>query len=298
MKIRNVLLMGLVLASMILTACQPKASNLPADDLAAVKVIVDKQKEVTSEHVGLTLDLSIQATGLASDPNNPTTSMAAGLLKNFKGNLTVNGDVDSAKNDFNLSGSADIGALTAMLANGADKITFDLVKLGDKMYSRASVGSSPNTWNESNISSTTASSSPTPTTTQVMSQINEIIKSSAKATKLADESIGGVNTYHYKVTLDAVTLIDKLIALSQSDANATPPDPAQVQQAKDLLKDSVIELEMWVGQDDLYIRQESLHINLNLKNIPDNPGATAVFDFLVKATMTNVNKPVTIVAPQ
>ena len=131
-----------------------------------------------------------------------------------------------------------------------------------------------------------------------MSQLNEIIKSSAKAVKLADESIGGVNTYHYKVTLDAVTLIDKIIALSQTDANATPPDPAQVQQAKDLLKDSVIELEMWVGQDDLYIRQESLHINLNLKNIPDNPGATAVFDFLVKATMTNVNKPVTIVAPQ
>ena len=299
MKIRNVLLMGLVLASMILTACQPKASNLPADDLAAVKIIVDKQKEVTSEHIGLTLDLSIQATGLASDPNNPTTSMAAGFLKNFKGNVTVNGDVDSAKNDFNLSGSADIGALTAMLANGADKITFDLVKLGDKMYSRASVGSSPNTWNESNVgSSTTASSSPTPTTTQVMSQLNEIIKSSAKAVKLADESIGGVNTYHYKVTLDAVTMIDKLIALSQTDANATPPDPTQVQQAKDLLKDSVIELEMWVGQDDLYIRQESLHINLNLKNIPDNPGATAVFDFLLKATMTNVNKPVTIVVPK
>ena len=124
-----------------------------------MKIIVDKQKEVTSEHIGLTLDLAIQATGLASDPNNPSTSMAAGFLKNFKGNVTVNGDVDSAKNDFNLSGSADIGALTAMLANGADKITFDLVKLGDKMYSRASVGSSPNTWNESNVGSSTTASS-------------------------------------------------------------------------------------------------------------------------------------------
>jgi hypothetical protein len=300
MKTRNLLLIGLLLASMVLTACQQKPGNVPADPLAAIKIITDKQKEVTSEHVDVGLTLSIQATGLKSDPNNPSASMAAGFLKNFKANLTLGGDVDIAKNNFNLTGSADIGALTALLAQGADKITFDLVKVGDKMYSRASVGGNTD-WQESNASPATNTSGDAPAgNPQALAQFNEIIKKAAKAEKLADESIGGVNTYHYKVTLDAIALIDQIAALAQANASptSTPPDPAQIQQAKDLLKDSVIELEMWVGAEDLYVRQESFHINLNIKNIPDNPGATALVDFVIKATMTNVNKPVTIVAPK
>jgi hypothetical protein len=299
MKTRNLLLIGLLLASMVLTACQQKPGNVPADPLAAVKVIADKQKEVTSEHVDLNMVLSIKADGFKSDPSNPSAGMITGLMKNFKATVVLNGDVDIAKNDFSLTGSADIGALTALVAQGADKITFDMIKVGDKMYTRASVGGD-NSWQESNAAPASNSGAATGGNAQAMAQLNEILKKAAKAELLANESIGGVNTYHYKVTLDAIALIDQMVALAQANASATstPPDPAQIQQAKDLLKDSVIELEMWVGAEDLYVRQESFHFNLNLKTIPDNPGATALIDFVLKVTMTNVNKPVTIVAPK
>ncbi len=293
MKTRNLLLIALLTASMFLTACQQKPGNVPADPVAAVKIIADKQKEVTTQHVDLTLNLSIQATGLKTDPSNPSASSAAAFLKNFKANVTVGGDIDTAKSNFSLSGSADIGALTALLAQGADKLTFDLIKVDDTLYSRTGTDKWTSTPAGAKTSSTAAV-----TSTQAMAQIAEVIKKAAKAEKLGDESIGGTNTYHYKVTLDALALIDQALAVAAADPKATPPDPKQVQQAKDLLKDSVLELDMWVGQEDLYVRQETLHINLNLKNIPDNPGATVLVDFLLKATFSNINKPVTIVAPQ
>lgn len=299
MKTRNLLLIGLLLVSMVLTACQQKPGNVPADPLAAIKIIADKQKEVTSEHLDLSMVLSIKAEGFKSDPSNPSAGMITGLMKNFKATVALNGDVDIAKNDFNLTGSADIGALTALVAQGADKITFDLIKIGDKMYTRASVAGD-NSWQESSAAPASNSGSASGGNPQAMAQLNEILRKAAKAEQLANESIGGVNTYHYKVTLDAIALIDQIVALAQANASptSTPPDPAQIQQAKDTLKDSVIELELWVGAEDLYIRQESLHFNMNLKTIPDNPGATALIDFVLKATFTNVNKPVTIVAPQ
>lgn len=299
MKTRNLLLIGLLLASLVLAACQQKPGNVPADPLAAVKIIADKQKEVTSEHLDMTMDLSIKADGFKNDPSNPSSGMVSGLLKNFKANMTMGGDIDVAKNDMSLTGSLDIGALTALVAQGADKITFDVIKVGDKMYTRASVGGSTD-WQESSAAPAGNSGAATGGNAQAMAQLNEILKKAAKAEQLANETIGGVNTYHYKVTLDAIALIDQVVALAQANASptSTPPDPAQIQQAKDVLKDSVIELELWVGAEDLYIRQEAFHLNLNLKSIPDNPGATALIDFVLKATMTNVNKPVTITAPK
>jgi len=300
MKTRNLLLVGLLMASMVLTACQQKPGNVPADPVAAVKIIADKQKEITTEHLDVTLTLGIQATGIKTDPSNPSAASAAAFLKNFKANVAVNGDLDTVKNEVNLTGSADIGALTALLAQGADKITFDLIKVGDKLYTRSSVTGAD--WNESaaGSSTTTPGSSPTVTATQAMDQLAEVLKRAAKAEKLADENINGTNTYHYKVTLDAIALIDQAVAVAQANASATstPPDPKQIQQAKDLLTGSVLELDMWVGQEDLYVRQEWFHVNLNLKNIPDNPGATVLVDLLLKIGISNINKPVTIVAPK
>jgi hypothetical protein len=256
-----------------------------------VKVIADKQQEVTTEHLDLTLDLSIQASGFQG--SDATT---AALLKNFKANVTVGGDLDTAKNNFSLTGSADIGPLTSLLAQGADKLTFDLVKVDDKMYSRTGTQD----WSTSDVSASTsgASSSTSITATQAMAQLAEIIKNAAKAEKLSDESIDGTNTYHYKVTLDAVSLIDQLVALAKTDASSAAPPQADIDQAKQLLKDSTIELDMWVGQQDLYVRQETVHINLNLTNIPDNPGATALVDFMLKVNISKLNQPVSITAPQ
>jgi hypothetical protein len=300
MKTRNLLLMGLLLVSLVLTACQPKASNVPADPLAAIKIIADKQKEVVSEHADVTLALALQASGFKTNSTDPSAGMITGLLKNFKANVAVGGDIDVAKSNFNLTGSLDLGALTALIAQGADKITFDVIKVGDKMYTRASVGKD-NSWQESNAgSASTSSATPSDASAQALAQLNEVLKKAAKAEKLGDESIGGVNSYHYKVTLDPIALIDQAVAVAAANAKPgdKPTDPAQIQQAKDILKGAVIELEMWVGSEDLYVRQESLHLNLNLKNIPDNPDATVLVDLALKATFTNVNKPVTIVAPK
>jgi hypothetical protein len=46
------------------------------------------------------------------------------------------------------------------------------------------------------------------------------------------------------------------------------------------------------------LRQVKAHFNLNMKDIPDQPGASALVDFLLTDTASKVNQPVTITAPQ
>jgi hypothetical protein len=46
------------------------------------------------------------------------------------------------------------------------------------------------------------------------------------------------------------------------------------------------------------LRQVKAHFNLNMKDIPDQPGASALVDFTLQNTSSNVNQPVTITAPE
>jgi len=64
------------------------------------------------------------------------------------------------------------------------------------------------------------------------------------------------------------------------------------------LKDSTLDIELWAGKSDLLLRQVKAHFNLNMKDIPDQPGASALIDFLLTDTASKVNQPVTITAPQ
>jgi hypothetical protein len=64
------------------------------------------------------------------------------------------------------------------------------------------------------------------------------------------------------------------------------------------LKDSVVEVELWVGKEDLFIRQEKIHFALNLKDLPELQGATVAVDLLVAANTSKINQPVTIAAPK
>ena len=290
MKTRLLLAVVLLLA-LFVTACQPQGAPVPQDPLEAVKTIADKQTEVKTQHMDMNMALNLKLDGLTGDQ-----AQAAALFKNFKANLNVAGDVDNVKQDAALKGDLDLGALTTFITQGEDKLEFEVVKTGEKMYVKANVGDTAGEWQEQDV--------PLPTDTESKDNplnpemITDLLKQSSKAEKLADEKIGDVDTYHYKVTLNPETLIDSLAKMAQSTGAGEAVDPTQLDEAKKFLKDSTLEVELWAGKQDLLLRQTKVHFNLNLKDLPDMPGATALIDFVFTNTASKLNQPVTIAAPK
>ena len=289
MKFRFALL--LLLSALVLSACGAQGAPVPADPVEAVKLIADKQAEIKTQHLDLTLDLGLKLEGFSSE--DASTQQAMVLFKNFKANLTLAGDVDTTKNDLALKGAADLGPLTAFLSQGADKVEFELVKLGDKMYLKGPDGA----WNESDVSA--ADTSKPDANSQISAkQLSELLKKASKAEKLGDEKIDNVDSYHYKVTLDPMTLLTEAAKLAQtSGAAAEPIDQAQLDEAKKFLKDSVVIVEVWVGKTDLFIRQQKIVFQISITDIPDQAGAKADVDFSITAKTSKINEPVTITAP-
>jgi hypothetical protein len=281
----------LLLLTLLVTACQPQGAPVPQDPLEAVKAIADKQKEVKSQHIDLNMALNLKVDGLTGDQ-----AQAEAFLKNFKANANISGDVDSTKQDAALKGDLDLGPLTAMLTQGEEKLLFELVKLGDKTYSKVNVGDQAGEWTEQDTPMPSGSDSKdNPLSPEI---ITDLLKQSSKAEKLADEKIGDVDTYHYKVTLNTEALIDSIANLAKSTGNAEPVDETQLAEAKKFLKDAVLEVELWAGKQDLLLRQTKVHFNMNLKDLPDMQGATALVDFLLTNTSSKINEPVTITAPK
>ncbi len=60
MKTRLTLVV-LLLLTLLVTACQPQGAPVPQDPLEAVKTIADKQKEVKTQHMDMTMALQSQA---------------------------------------------------------------------------------------------------------------------------------------------------------------------------------------------------------------------------------------------
>jgi len=291
MKTRLMLAVLLLLA-LFITACQPQGAPVPQDPLEAVKAIADKQKEVKTQHTDFNMTLSLKADGLTGD-----MAQAGAFLKNFKATLNLSGDVDNVKEEFALKGDLDLGPLTTMITQGEDKLAFEVVKAGEKIYSKANVGGNAGEWSEQDAPKATtdpAKKSENPLNPEM---VMDLLKQSSKAEKLADENIGGVDTYHYKVTLNPETLIDSIAKLATT-TGASAPDTAQLDQAKKYLKDSILEVELWVGKQDLLMRQAKIHFNLNLKDVPEMQGATALIDLALTNTATKINEPVTITAPK
>lgn len=281
---------ALLIAAVLMAGCQQQGQPIAQDPVQAVKDIVEKQKEIKTQHTDLALDLKLKVEGLSS--SDPSTAQAAALFKNFKANATAAGDVDNTKSDFSLKGTADLGVFTAfLLPEGAEKLEFEAIKVGDTMYSRLA----GQEWNESPVNTSTSESGASPA--DLNKQLNDLLKKVAKAERLNDETIDGVDTYHFKVTLDTVELIAEISKLAQQSGGEV--DQAQLDQASKLLKDSELTLEMWVGKADLYIRQQILHLALNLKNIPDAPAeATVNADLNLTIKNSKLNQPVTISKPK
>jgi hypothetical protein len=290
MKTRLTLVV-LLLLTLVMAACQPQGAPVPQDPMEAVKAIADKQQEVKSQHMEMNLGLQLKLDGLSGD-----AAQAAAMFKNFKGGVTLSGDVDSAKEDFALKGDLDLGALTALLSGGEDKISFEAVKVGEKMYTKANVGDTANTWNEQDAPKATTEVTKTNPLDPAM--VMGLLKQASKAEKLADEKIGDADTYHYKVTLDPAALIDQISSLAALSGSSSEVDKAQLDEAKKALKDSTLEVDLWAGKADLLLRQVKVHFNMNMKDIPDQPGASALIDLTLQDTMSKINQPVTITAPQ
>ena len=291
MKTRLILIAAVLLTlGVVLAACTQQGVPLPQDPLEAVKTIADKQTDVKMQHIELTMTLQLNVNGLTGD-----AAQASGFLKNFKANANVSGDVDNSTENFALKGDLDLGPLTAFLAQGADKLQFEVVKAGEKIYSKTNVGDTANKWTSQDAPK--ATTSPTQTNPLNPEVVMGLLKQSSKAEKLADEKIDNVDAYHYKVTLNADALIDSVMNLAKTDSSANI-DQSQVDQAKAVLKDSLIEIDLWSGKQDLLFRQVALHFNLNLRNIPDQPGTTALIDFVLQNKASKINEPVNITTPQ
>lgn len=293
MKSRSMLFVFVVLA-LLLAACGPQGMPVPADPVEAVKLIADKQKEIKSQHLDVSLDLGLKLNGIEAP--DASSQQALALFKNFKGNLTLTGDVDTEKNDAALKGSLDLGALTALLAQGNETLEFELVKVGDKLYTKAL----DQDWQESDVKMPADTDQPADSNADFnAAQLSELLKKAAKAEKLNDEAIDGVDSYHYKVTLDPLTLIQEAAKLAQSTAGAEPIDQAQLDEAKKFLQDSVVIVEVWVGKQDLFIRQQKIAFDLTLKDLPEQPAeATAIINLAINTKTTKINEPVTITAPK
>lgn len=294
MKVRSLLFM-LVAVALLLAACGPQGLPLPADPVEAIKLIADKQQEIKSQHLDISLDLGLKLTGITAP--DASAQQALALFKNFKGGVTLVGDVDAAKNDLAFKGAVDLGALTALLAQGNDKLEFEVVKVGDTLYTKAL----DQDWSETNVKASSDVTSTDQTQNQFSpAQLSELLKKAAKAEKLTDEKIDDVDTYHYKVTLDPLTLLQEAATLAKDAAgNADPIDQAQLDEAKKFLQDSVVVVEVWVGKPDLFIRQQKINFDLTVKDIPEQPAdATAAISLTIAAKTSKINEPVTIVAPK
>ncbi len=277
---------GLLMLTLILAGCQQPGPAIPADPVEAVKLIADKQKDITSQHLDLTLDLALNAEGLPED--DPT----AFFLQNFKANATLAGDLDNAKQDFQLTGSADLGPLTSFLAPGEDQVKFELIKAGDTMYSRLA----DQEWSESPVEAAAGGGAEAGSAAAAdLNQLNELLKKVAQAERLGDEGVDGVDSYHFKVTFDPVELLREVAQLAGRTAGI---DEAQLDQASDLLKDAEISLDLWVGKADLLIRQQRFHFKIDLKNIPDAPpDLTLLAELNLLMKTSKINQVVTISAP-
>jgi hypothetical protein len=130
MKTR-LMLVVLLLLTLLVTACQSQGMPVPQDPLEAVKTIAEKQKDVKSQHIDLNMALNLKLDGLTGEQ-----AQAAAFLKNFKASANINGDVDNTKEDFAVKGDLDLGPLTAFVAQGEEKLTFEAVKVGEKIYSK------------------------------------------------------------------------------------------------------------------------------------------------------------------
>jgi hypothetical protein len=282
-------LVMLILLALLPTACRQQGMPLPEDPVQAVSTIVDKQQAVKTQQVEINTDVAIKLQGINADSLQAQQILPA--LRNFKGNVKLTGAVDNTEGNAQLQGELNLGVMTPLIANGEDVLKFDLRKVGSKVYLKSAVNED---WIVQDLSTDKAAPQPN---VLPFEQITQLLKQSGKAEKLGDETIDGVDAYHYRVTLDPVALFKAVSGMAESAGSATL-DAQQLDQIQTLLKQATVEAEIWAGKDDLLLRQMKIHFLLDAKEIPNQPGASALIDLTATDKASQLNEPVNITAPQ
>ena len=242
MKTRLTLVV-LLLLTLLVAACQPQGAPVPQDPLEAVKTIADKQTDVKTQHVehdhgaqpqarrldGRSAQMRCDVQELQGQPQHrAATSTTPRKISRLKGDL-------------------DLGALTTFLTQGEDKLLFEVVKSRRqdvhqgqcRRHRQQMAGARYAKATEAEVTKDNPLSP---------EMVMDLLKQSSKAEKLADEKIGDMDTYHYKVTLDPDTLVDSIAMLAESTGAGATMDQAQMDEAKKYLKDSTLEVELWAGK--------------------------------------------------
>lgn len=286
MRKSYLLLSVFAVAALLLAACQQPGTPIPDDPVEALVLIADKQAEVTSSHFEGTLNATINIEG-----DDPSLAFFSDLeiTAEATGDSTSDGDAQA-------SGTLDLGPFTAFLASGADKIDFELRLVDGKFYFKG-LGQD---WTEQSLGDNVDLESQTANPLDPAT-MRQLFNRAANVERLANEGVDGTDSYHFKVTLDADALLDMIA--SAPDANMTSEQLAQVKQ---LLANSQFEIELWAGSQDLYFRQERVHLLLDLSDfsalaeqaggqVPDIQSFK--LDFTLNLKLSNQNQPVSISAP-
>lgn len=113
------------------------------------------------------------------------------------------------------------------------------------------------------------------------------LQSFADVEDLGNEQVGDVECYHWAVDVDEAGLMD--VVLEQAETGGvTIEDPATIDMLRGVYENATIDIEVWVGTDDMLVRKEVIAMTTT-GDIAMKMRGTILFD--------DFNEPVTIEAP-
>lgn len=114
------------------------------------------------------------------------------------------------------------------------------------------------------------------------------LRSPARVVDMGNETIDGVECYHYSVEVDELAVAEEMIAEMRARGVSTD-DPGIAKTLRGLYANSEIRVEIWFGAEDLLPRRESVYVT----TAGDTPMTISGI-----MTFSGFNEPVQIAAPK
>jgi len=248
--------------------------ELPADPLAATKLIQTQAQALQSAHIVIDFGIQVKATPAASDDNT---------------GLPIPDDIKiAAEGDFVSHGPdqmPDLHLTLRVQAQGESQ-TVEAIQVDGRQWVNTD-----GKWEENKDfqQQSAAGGGGGDVTTNPLAFLTGM-ESMGKVDRLPDESIDGVPTYHYRFTVDPQKL------LSSEELSNAPVDSSMF---ASLFQDLTVQVEMWADQEHLWMRQERLLLHAKMAGpAGDGQPASSVelqLEGLIK--LSHFNEPVTIKPP-
>jgi hypothetical protein len=260
--------------------------GLPRDPVAAVEKVNQNMNNVEAYHVEDQTNLStkIPVSGLDVQSLSLPITVKADYVKPNKYQFTANLQTKELVNTVLPSVPSDLTGdinlkeiLTTEIKKQLEEIKIDVILVDNKIYLRLPL-LTKDTWvefNQSDLSKVNKQTSETDSKKFLTDVIN-----SSNIEKVGDEYIGGVKCYHFKMKLNW----DKL--LSSSTFKDIPIK--DLQDAKDVLKNSDNSVDIYIGKRDLLVHKYKIMFKLT---------SPIVFDITSEDFYT-FNQPVDIKVPE